>query len=153
VAADEEGPEQIDLDGAPELAHVDVVHRTVGVPGAAGVVVDNVDPAVRGAGRADHRLDAAFVGDVALDEAAFAARVADQLLGLPARLGRQFRHDDTGALGGEAQRGRAADARSGPGDDGDLSIQPHAISRSSSPVTSSGISPAGPARSPADAGR
>ena len=84
----------------------------------AGVVDDGVEAAELGDGALDQGLGGGAVGDVGLDRERLAAGVVD----LPGQalqpVDAAGRDGDRGAVGGEAFRGRLADAAGGAGDEG-----------------------------------
>ena len=110
----EERAEQVELDGAPEFLFRRFGDRAVGGRRAAGIVVQDIEPAVAPDGLGEGRLDVCAVGDVAAHEMGVAARIAAARAGgLRGRFaGRRvdLGDDDLGAFLGKAFGGGAADA-------------------------------------------
>ncbi len=128
VAAQQEVAAQVDRDhGVPLLVgHVEE-HP---VTRHAGVVDDDVEPAVPVDGGGDHRVGGRPLADVAGHDRGLAAAAADLLRRLVARAG-QVVDDDPGAGVGEGQRLGATQPGSGAGDDRDLAVEAGAHSSSS----------------------
>src|SRR5258707_736103 len=107
--------------------NVRVDHRVVGLRHDPGVVVEDIDAAVRRNRLIDHRLRRGLVRDVRLDERRIATGLADEPDGLLAGCLTELRHDDLRPLGGEHLACHAAHAPAGPGDDRNLVGQAHRI--------------------------
>ena len=92
--------------------------------GAAGVVVQHVEPAVMRNRLADGGLQAVGLAHVGRDGDGLAAGGSDAMRGLLAARRVDLGDDDAGALAGEQLGGGAADAGAGAGDEGDLAGEP-----------------------------
>ncbi len=78
----------------------------------------------------DEALDVGGIGDVGGDEGRLAARLADQLDGLPAALGSDIGDGDAGAATGEGEGDRPAHPARRAGDERDLPVELTSIHRS-----------------------
>jgi hypothetical protein len=95
-----------------------------GVPGVAGVVDDDVQPAEGRDGRVDKAGGEVGVGHAADEGNRGAAGSLDGLRRLRCRLGVEVVDDHVRALRGQLDRHGTTDAASGPGDEGDLPVEP-----------------------------
>ena len=125
VLAAEEDAADVDGHDLVPRRDVGVDDRVVGLGHDPGVVVEDVDPAVRGDGLVDHRLGARLGRDVDLDEARLAAVLADEADRLLAGRLAELCDDDLRAFGGEHPGGHPAHPAAGAGDDADLVGQSH----------------------------
>ena len=123
AAAADEGAVEVQPDHPPELVEIDVENAAVARRGAAGIVVQDVQPAEMLHGLLDRRSDAALVGYVGGDGEALSASAGDLLRdGFPG--GRiDLGGGDAGAFRGHRPRRSAADAGAGTGDQRDLAFK------------------------------
>ena len=93
------------------------------VPGVAGIVDDDVEPA-EGVGCSSHEaVGKARLGDAAVDRDGIATRRPDLVGNGVTRRGIKIVDDDARALAGELERNGPSDAAPGSGDQRDLSFE------------------------------
>jgi hypothetical protein len=112
---------EVDVEHGLELLVRHLLDRRV--PGVAGIVDDDVEPAERIGGGLDEAIGKARFGDAAVDRDGFAARRLDLVSHGVARRGIEVVDDDARPFAGEFQGDGPSDAAARSGDQGDLSLE------------------------------